>query len=263
MQNGIHTRLPVSSLEAFKEGLEFQAEDEGVTLEITVTPDGEGPDGGETVTVRWVVMAVFSNGEPPPVAVGAADVRTALATVPPPTVAAMPAAEVTRRAVRPPPPGVNRRLPAAGGFVLARKIGERRIFYMGPTGRGIVRQDGSRAWRNNNPGNIRMGDFTKSAGAIGDDGAFAIFPDEKGGFAALSKLLRGPTYSVLTLRKAMLRYAPPSDDNDTEAYIAALVEKTKITESRVLSTFSEDELQRFMGAIRDVEGWKVGIERPA
>ena len=40
-----------------------------------------------------------------------------------------------------------------------------------------TRTGGSRAWRNNNPGNLRPGDFSTRHGAIGDNNHFAVFPD--------------------------------------------------------------------------------------
>ena len=46
-----------------------------------------------------------------------------------------------------------------------------------------------RNFRNNNPGNLEYNDFTKSQGAIGSDGRFAIFKDLKSGETAQLKLL--------------------------------------------------------------------------
>ncbi len=39
---------------------------------------------------------------------------------------------------------------------------------------------GTRAWRNNNPGNIRPSQFSYKNGAIGSAGGFAIFPTYQG-----------------------------------------------------------------------------------
>ena len=59
---------------------------------------------------------------------------------------------------------------APGRFVTARRTGPTSVIYIDAKGRDVLREGGSRAWRNINPGNIKKGDFAISAGAIGDDG---------------------------------------------------------------------------------------------
>lgn len=89
----------------------------------------------------------------------------------------------------------------------------------------IARQEGflvpgSRANRNNNPGNIEFGEFAIAHGATGSDGRFAIFPDAATGFAALTALLVN-FYKGLTLPQFVEKYAP-SSENDTGAYVQNL-----------------------------------------
>jgi hypothetical protein len=97
----------------------------------------------------------------------------------------------------------------------------------------IARQEGweipsSRCRRNHNPGNIRSSRFATNHGQIGiDDEGFAVFASDAHGFIALSLLLE-VSYVELTLRKALYKYAPPSDHNDTEAYIRSVSEMTGI-----------------------------------
>lgn len=91
-----------------------------------------------------------------------------------------------------------------------------------PLWQAIARQegfyvDGTRANRNNNPGNLEYGSFAISQGATGSDGRFAIFPDADAGFTALKNLLAN-FYHGLTLRQAISKYAPASE-NDTNAYV--------------------------------------------
>lgn len=74
---------------------------------------------------------------------------------------------------------------AHGPFVHARAIAPKTILYTDADGRDEIREGGSRSWRNCNAGNIRKGDFSINCGAIGDDGSFAIFPDEESGKAAI------------------------------------------------------------------------------
>jgi len=72
---------------------------------------------------------------------------------------------------------------------------------------------GDRPTRDNDPGDIEYGPFTKAHGAISSDGRFAIFPDAATGFAALHALLTGPAYRGLTVSQAINKYAPPNENN--------------------------------------------------
>lgn len=88
----------------------------------------------------------------------------------------------------------------------------------------IARQEGfyvagTRAARNNNPGNLEAGKFAVAHGATGSDGRFAIFPSAEAGFAALKALLESPGYVGLTVAETIAKFAPPNENN-TEAYIA-------------------------------------------
>ena len=66
-------------------------------------------------------------------------------------------------------------------------IGTTRM-YVGNDGNIYEFSGGSRAWRNNNPGNLEDGKFARDNGAIGSDGRFAIFPDATTGFNAMTGL---------------------------------------------------------------------------
>jgi hypothetical protein len=120
-----------------------------------------------------------------------------------------------------------------------------------------VRVGGTRAWRNNNPGNIVRGQFTQNSGDIGTDGRFAIFPDEATGMAALLSLLRTNTYQSLTIKDAIFKYAPPNENN-SDAYVMFIQRQTGLDINRKMSSLSEAELNSVAGAIKVQEGWKVG-----
>ncbi|MDE2019896.1 MAG: hypothetical protein KGJ13_06140 [Patescibacteria group bacterium] len=82
---------------------------------------------------------------------------------------------------------------------------------------------GSRAYRNNNPGNLR---YAGQYGAIGQDGAgFAIFPDYQTGFNALVAQLRldATRNPQWTLYDFISHYAPASDGNDPFSYVDNVV----------------------------------------
>ncbi|WP_250538815.1 MULTISPECIES: hypothetical protein [unclassified Caballeronia] len=104
-----------------------------------------------------------------------------------------------------------------------------------------------RGIRNNNPGNIRYGDFARSAGAIGaDSGGFAVFSDMRTGIEATAKLLRSYTARGFnTIRKIVSRWAP-ANENDTQAYIAAVAKQLGVSADTVLSG---DQLQGVAGSI--------------
>ncbi len=164
------------------------------------------------------------------------------------------------------PPVANMDSPAQpadgepGPFVHARAIAPKTILYTDADGRDEIREGGSRSWRNCNAGNIRKGDFSINCGAIGDDGSFAIFPSEDAGKAAIIPLLRTATYIKLTLKQAIFRYAPPSENN-SEAYAKFIHEKTGIALNTLLSDLKMDDFRKIAKFIQIVEGWKPGIVR--
>lgn len=117
---------------------------------------------------------------------------------------------------------------------------------------------GSISWRNNNPGNIRPGQFATEHGAIGQAGGFAVFPSYAVGRAALIALLKGPVYRNLTLLQAMEKYAPYGDGNNPALYAATLAKKLGIPVSTVLNTFTDAQFEALADAIQNFEGWTVG-----
>ncbi|MFG1173022.1 type VI secretion system tip protein TssI/VgrG [Erwiniaceae bacterium CAU 1747] len=120
------------------------------------------------------------------------------------------------------------------------------------------RTGGTLAWRNNNPGNIRAGDFATSQGAIGTGpGGFAIFPDEKTGNDAVSALLQTKNYRNLNINDAISRYAPPVENN-TAAYQRRIQSVTGLDGDRIVSSLNADELDSVVKAIRQHEGWRAG-----
>lgn len=125
----------------------------------------------------------------------------------------------------------------------------------------IIRREGARNWRNNNPGNIEYGSFAITHGAIGSDGRFAVFPTYEAGRAAQSALIfEGASYRHLTLSQAIMRYAPPSE-NDTAAYKAAILAAVDGKEKR-MSEYSYAEREKILSAMERFEGFKVGTVKP-
>lgn len=99
-------------------------------------------------------------------------------------------------------------------------------------------EGGSRSYRNHNPGNLRASPF---ADKIVD--GFAVFRNDFVGFMALHwdlmQKARGQTVTGLdgksTLRQLIYVWAPPSDNNNTEAYLKNIVQKTGFNENITLA----------------------------
>lgn len=107
--------------------------------------------------------------------------------------------------------------------------------------------EGSRAQRNNNPGNLDWGPFSESNGAtrieVIPDGydeqpRFAYFPTVEIGFAALQALLSGPDYNGLSLEQAIHKYAPASENN-TLLYIQHVCAWCECLPTTPISTLME------------------------
>lgn len=123
-------------------------------------------------------------------------------------------------------------IPAVDRLLLA--IGEHEGWYPLDDHRN---KNGSRAYRNHNPGNLRSSPFQS-----GMDGGFAVFRNDLIGWNALHwdimQKSKGKTVTGLgpksTLRELIFVYAPPSDNNDSEAYLARVTKKTGLNESDTL-----------------------------
>lgn len=94
---------------------------------------------------------------------------------------------------------------------------------------------GTRAARNNNPGNIEYGEFAKNMGAIGSDGRFAIFDKAEDGFDAMRVLLLR-NYRGLTLEAAIHKWAPPVE-NESNLYVRNVSQWTGIPPTAVIDGY--------------------------
>lgn len=121
----------------------------------------------------------------------------------------------------------------------------------------IQRLQGSRNWRNNNPGNLEAGPFARSMGAIGSDGRFAIFPTYAAGRAAKEALIfEGSNYKNLTLSQTISRYAPPSE-NDTAWYQRTVLGAVSGVD-QPMNKYTPSQRDRILSAMERVEGFKPG-----
>jgi hypothetical protein len=121
------------------------------------------------------------------------------------------------------------------------------------------RREGVRNWRNNNPGNLEMGAFARSFGAVGSDGRFAVFPTLADGTKAKEELLFGlkSKYANLSITDALNRYAPPNENN-TAAYIKSVASAVGVDPGTILNQLDSSQRQQMLEAISRVEGFKTG-----
>lgn len=138
---------------------------------------------------------------------------------------------------------------------------KRTLIFVNDKGQKIKRVGGTISWRNNNPGNIRTSSFTKKNGEIGQAGGFAVFPSLEMGMNAIKKLLRAKSYNNLTIEKAISRYAPNGDGNNNEkVYQKRLEQLTGLNINLVISSLSNEQLDKVANAIKIIEGYNIGKE---
>ena len=132
--------------------------------------------------------------------------------------------------------------------------------YVGNDGNIYEASGGSRAWRNNNPGNLEYGKFALDNGAIGSDGRFAIFPDATTEFNAMTNLLSTNTYQNLTIEGAINRYAP-QQENNVDNYLKSIEKQTGFSRSTPMNNLSRDNLLKLAKAMANHEGNISGKKR--
>lgn len=114
----------------------------------------------------------------------------------------------------------------------------------------------ARGLNNNNPGNIRH-DGVKWRGEVvlSRDKAFKQFENMAWGYRAMFHLINN--YSRLhgcdTVRKIISRWAPPQDNNHTEAYIAAVCKDARVTPDGTITTTNRDVMVPIIAAMARVE----------
>ncbi|EMM9997734.1 hypothetical protein JAG49_004046 [Morganella morganii] len=112
-----------------------------------------------------------------------------------------------------------------------------------------------RAYRNNNPGNVRwasneVGRDRPGVDANGNKNGFAQFRDEADGRAALARqLLLYMDRGNNTVGGILELFAPKKDRNNTEEYIRRLSKHMNVSPGTPLDLYDPDVLARMMGGI--------------
>lgn len=88
---------------------------------------------------------------------------------------------------------------------------------------------------------------------------FAIFPDKESGMDAIVGKLQSPSYQYkdgnpMTIHDAIFRWAPPSDHNDSPAYVQAIRDQTGLDPGQEVRRLSQSDLRSVANAIQKHEG---------
>jgi hypothetical protein len=117
----------------------------------------------------------------------------------------------------------------------------------------------TRGERNNNPGNLRFDTRWTWQGQVGkDEGNYLIFDTVKNGIRAmtrdlLAKIKRGEN----TITKILNIYAPPSDNNPTQVYIARVSEWSGIAKDIPISPDDKSRVYALVTAMIRFENGRV------
>ncbi|EPS9632130.1 hypothetical protein ACVNA6_002986 [Klebsiella aerogenes] len=125
-------------------------------------------------------------------------------------------------------------------------IGSRRAV----AGGGEASVDGPRGVRNNNPGNLEASSSNPWVGQTGSDGRFAKFETPEHGIRALGRnLLSYQRQGIDTVGEIINRWAPPTDNNDTAAYIKSVCAQLGVKAGQPIDASNPDTLQALCAAI--------------
>lgn len=127
-------------------------------------------------------------------------------------------------------------------------------------------QQGTRADRNNNPGNLRADGRSQWQGMTGvDDGGFVVFDTPENGQRAAGINLANQTrlHGINTLRGLIAKYAPASDDNDVDAYVNSVSQQTGIQPDQQVNFADPNVQSRVLPAMFKVEGGGTPARAPS
>ncbi len=132
------------------------------------------------------------------------------------------------------------------------------VQYFDENGNMTIRSGGTKAWRNNNPGNLKYqeGSFAHRHGAIGKADGMAVFPTEAIGRKALVDLLKIPKYWKLTITEFPETY----DKENAKEYRRMLLSISKLDPKKRICDLTLKEFDQFREAIERIEGWEAGGE---
>ena len=106
-----------------------------------------------------------------------------------------------------------------------------------------------------NPGDIEHGDPWNGLSPDQPDDRFCKFTSPAWGFRAIARTLvvYQDRYKVANIGQAITRWAPPADNNDTGAYIAAVCKATKRTPDEAINFHDYNDSYGVIRAIAEQE----------
>lgn len=131
------------------------------------------------------------------------------------------------------------------------------VHYFDEKGNMTIRSSGTKAWRNNNPGNMKYkGGFAVRHGAIGSAGGMAVFPTEAIGRQALIDLLKSSNYNNFKITDLPEKY----DKDNAQEYRRMLLSIYTFDPNKRIKDLIAKEFDQLREAIERIEGWEVGQE---
>jgi hypothetical protein len=108
----------------------------------------------------------------------------------------------------------------------------------------------TRGYKNNNPGNLEKGSDKWQGEVDGDDPRFITFSDMPHGYRAIFITLHSYIKQGFnTISKMINRYAPPSDNNPTKAYIQTVCKKAGKNPDDVIDWNDSSTLREIVAGI--------------
>lgn len=119
-----------------------------------------------------------------------------------------------------------------------------------------------RGLRNNNPGNIRRNsDVFQGEKIPSSDRQFKQFKTMAYGYRAVFKILTNyyRNYQLKTIRQMIGRWAPPEDNNHTEAYVKAVSDYAGIPADDPIDIGSKEQMIRIVAGMSKVENGREAV----
>lgn len=119
-----------------------------------------------------------------------------------------------------------------------------------------------RGIRNNNPLNIRYNARNNWVGQTGSDGQFCKFKAPKYGVRAACKLLQryAGNDGKTTVAEIINKWAPRTNGNDTEKYIATVCKEMNIRATDTIDVHNRDTVVRLLWYMSCVECTRYALE---
>lgn len=158
----------------------------------------------------------------------------------------------------------------ASSVIAVRTWNTGKIAYIQYADGAVEKKTGNRAWRDNNPGNLRQSKpYSKIKGSIGADNApssskdretarhpYAMFGSAEAGRNALGDWLS--RHGTQTINQAISIYAPIGDANNPAGYANFVSSHTGVSGTSMINSLTSQQRDGIMDAISIEEGFTNG-----